>query len=120
MKPVISSERASDDAERPSADIISESIPLVIIGRNKNGCWVAVDADTRTGGLFIFKQSAVRFAEKRAKKKRVAKMFVSKPLELKGRNRGNPFAFLVPLIAGGLNFSPRLTSAWPTSRSNQR
>jgi hypothetical protein len=118
MKHVSSSELESEDSERPSTDIINDSIPLALIGRNRNRCWVAIDADTRTGGLFIFKQSAIRFADRHARKKHIAKMFVSKPLELKGRNRGNPFASSVAFVAKGLVGFQRLISVQRLFRSN--
>ena len=52
---------------RPDADVLSRSILLFFIGRNRNGLWVAREAEGRTGGVFLLKQS-------RAKEKRAGRM----------------------------------------------
>jgi hypothetical protein len=48
---------------RPGPDVLNEAIPVVFIGRNRDGFWVARDADGKFGGLFWRKQSALRFAK---------------------------------------------------------
>ena len=47
---------------RPGPDVLSETIPVVFIGRNRDGFWVARCADGTFGGLFWRKGSALRFA----------------------------------------------------------
>ncbi len=75
--------------QRPDPSIVSRAIPLVYVGRNRDGFWVALDADTRIGGLFLFKSGALRFAHRRRRGILSATMEMAQ-LELPGRNRGNP------------------------------
>ncbi len=51
---------------RPDATILSGSIPLFFIGRNHSGFWVAREADGRSGGPFLLKRAAARFARKKS------------------------------------------------------
>jgi len=67
---------------RPDASVISEAIPLFYIGRNKNGLWVAREAEGRIGGMFLTRRAAVRFANESCKPAGCATMFVTQPLEL--------------------------------------
>ena len=67
---------------RPDARILNEAIPLVAIGRNRAGLWVARDCDSSTGRAFIFKGSAVRFAKRMKRPGACALMFVNDGLEL--------------------------------------
>jgi hypothetical protein len=76
---------------RPDASVISEAIPLFYIGRNKNGMWVAREAEGCIGGIFLTRRSAVRFARESCEHTGCATMFVSEPLELDFENRGNLF-----------------------------
>jgi hypothetical protein len=76
---------------RPDAAVISEAIPLFYIGRNKNGLWVAREAEGCIGGIFLTRRSAVRFARESCEHTGCATMFVSEPLELDFENRGNLF-----------------------------
>lgn len=71
-------------------DIVSESIPAFFIGRNKAGFWVAREARGRSGGLFLFKSSAVDFARAESEPLRCALIFPSETFELDLENRGNP------------------------------
>ena len=76
---------------RPDPEILSEAIPLFFIGRNKDGFWVAREADGRIGGIFLRKQSALRFANGSAQPGGCAIMFLSERFELDVENKGNPF-----------------------------
>ncbi len=67
---------------RPDASIINESIPLFYIGQNKKGRWVVREAEGRSGGLFLFKQWAVRFARRQSEPSGCAIMFLAEPIEL--------------------------------------
>jgi hypothetical protein len=49
---------------RPDSGVLSKSIPLFFIARNRVGLWIAHMAEGRTGGIFLFKKSALRFAER--------------------------------------------------------
>jgi hypothetical protein len=76
---------------RPDASALSEAIPLFYIGRNKNGLWVAREAEGYIGGIFLTRRSAVRFARESCERTGCATMFVGEPLELDFRDRGNLF-----------------------------
>jgi hypothetical protein len=77
---------------RPDTTILSDSIPLFFIGRNHNGFWVARGADGRSGGLFLQKRSALRFARKVSRPGGCATIVLAEPLELDVANRGGFFA----------------------------
>jgi hypothetical protein len=68
--------------QRPDPSIISESIPLFYIGQNKKGRWIVREAEGRSGGLFLFKQWAVRFARRQSEPFGCAIMFLAEPIEL--------------------------------------
>ena len=76
--------------QRPDPSILSEAIPLFFIGRNKDGFWVAREADGRVGGIFLHKHSALRFANRSAQPGGCATMFLSECFELDIENKGNP------------------------------
>ncbi len=85
--------------QRPSAEILSEAIPLFFIGRNDDGFWVAHESDGRIGGIFLRKRSALRFANRSAQPGGCAIMFLSERFELDVENKGNPFvAHLAPAM----------------------
>jgi hypothetical protein len=75
---------------RPDPSILSEAIPLFFIGRNKDGFWVARDADKSVGGIFLLKHSALRFANRSTQPWGCATMCVSERFELDIENKGNP------------------------------
>ncbi len=91
---------------RPSAEILSEAIPLFFIGRNEDGFWVARESDGRTGGIFLRKRSALRFANRSAQPGGCATMFLTERLELDIANKGNP---LVAHLAAARRIMLRLT-----------
>jgi len=76
-------------------DVVSASIPAFFIGRNKAGLWVAREACGRVGGLFLFKSSAVDFANRQSAPARCALVFPAETFELEIENRGNPLIVLV-------------------------
>jgi hypothetical protein len=75
---------------RPDRTVLSESIPLYFIGRNKAGLWVVREAEGRTGGVFLFRESAMRFAGKHSLPAGCATMLLSQRFELDVKNHGNP------------------------------
>ena len=80
---------------RPDSGVLSESIPLFFIGRNKSGLWITREAERRTGGIFLFRSSALGFAEKNSAPTGCATMFLTERFELDVENQGNPvFAWL--------------------------
>lgn len=92
--------------QRPDPSIVSRAIPLVYVGRNHDGFWVALDADSRIGGLFLFKSGALRFGHRRRNGTLSATMEMAE-LELPGKNRGNP---LVGYLAAAKHGAARLLS----------
>ena len=86
----VESDAAAKLPQRPDRNILSEAIPLFFIGQNRDGFWVARDADGRVGGIFLLKQSALKFADKNAPPVGCAKMFLSGRFELDIENKGNP------------------------------
>ena len=74
---------------RPGPGVFSESIPLFFIGRNKTGLWVAREAEGRTGGIFLFRESAIRFAGARSLPAGCATMFLAERFELDVDNHGS-------------------------------
>jgi hypothetical protein len=69
--------------------IVSEAIPAFFIGRNKEGFWVARDAKGKTGGLFLFRNSALSFARNNSRPTGCATVFPSHRFELDLDNNGN-------------------------------
>ncbi|MGZ5864911.1 MAG: hypothetical protein ACXWKC_05965 [Xanthobacteraceae bacterium] len=54
----------ADKFKRPDISIVSEAIPLFVIGRNRAGMWVAKESEGKAEGTFLFKASAIRFAKR--------------------------------------------------------
>jgi hypothetical protein len=77
--------------QRPGPDVLNGTIPVVFIGRNRDGFWVARDADGKFGGLFWRKQSALRFAKRTAASTGCAAVFPQTRFELDIENAGSPF-----------------------------
>jgi hypothetical protein len=90
---------------RPDPSLISEAIPLFFIGRNKDGFWLARDADRSVGGIFLLKRSALRFANTNTRPRGCATMFVKERFELDIENKGNP---LVAHLGATKRFVSRL------------
>jgi hypothetical protein len=82
-------------------DVVSIAIPAFFIGRNKAGFWVAREARGRIGGLFLFKSSAVAFANRQSEPARCALVFPAETFELDIENRGNPLIVLAARLLGG-------------------
>jgi len=76
-------------------DVVSAAIPAFFIGRNQIGLWVAREVNGRAGGLFLFKSSAVDFANRQSAPTRCALVFPAETFELDIENRGNPLIVLV-------------------------
>jgi hypothetical protein len=75
--------------KRPDRAVLSDSIPLFFIGRNRNGFWVARESEGRSGGLFLFRRSATRFARKKSSPSGCATMLVKRSIELDLPNQGS-------------------------------
>jgi len=75
-------------------DVLSAAIPAFFIGRNSAGLWVARDANGRVGGLFLFKSTAIDFANRQSSPTRCALVFPSETFELDVENRGNALIVL--------------------------
>jgi hypothetical protein len=88
---------------RPDAGVLSKSIPLFFIGRNRNRPWVALEAAGRTGGVFLLKQSALHFAQRKSAPVGCATMFLAEPIELDTQNLGNPLVRWIDAALSRLN-----------------
>ena len=96
--------------QRPDPSILSEAIPLFFIGQNRDGFWVARDADGSVGGVFLLKRSALKFADRNTQPVGCAKMFVARRFELDIENKGNPLVARLGAIKGVLTrLASRLT-----------
>jgi hypothetical protein len=106
---------------RPDPSILSKSIPLFFVGRNRNGLWIAREAEGRTGGVFLFKRSALRFAHENSVPMGGATMFLAKSFELDVENRGNPsVAWLDAALSAVNRFIPAYPPAIPIGRKNNK
>jgi hypothetical protein len=83
---------------RPDCRILSEAIPLFFIARNKNGLWVAREAEGRRSGIFLFKQSALRFAQDNSAPTGCATMVLAERLELDVANLGRPWVMWLNMV----------------------
>ena len=106
---------------RPDASVLSKSLPLFFIGRNKNGLWIAREAEGRAGGIFLLKQSALRFAQKNSAPIGCATMFIAEPMELDTDNLGNPLTRWLDAALGKLNeFIPAYLPAFPFKEMHRK
>jgi hypothetical protein len=79
--------------------IVNASIPTFFVGRNRDGFWLVRDAKGETGGIFLFKNSALAFARRASRPLGCATVFLSERFELDVKNQGNPLAgYLKPLM----------------------
>jgi hypothetical protein len=90
---------------RPDLRVLNAAIPLFYICQNRHGFWVARDAEGRTGGLFLRKKSALRFAQRQSAKG-CATMQLNEPAELDIANQGNRIAKSLGMI---IDFAERRT-----------
>jgi hypothetical protein len=94
-RPFAAPATATQLPRRPDASALSEAIPLFYIGRNKHGVWAVRRAEGQSGGLFLFKQSAARFARRQSQPDGCAMMFLAEPFELDVENQGSRIAGLL-------------------------
>jgi len=86
--------------------ILDASIPTFFVGRDRDGFWFARDAKGETGGIFLFRSSALAFARRASRPLGCATVFLSERFELDVDNQGHPLtAWLKPLVRS-------LTAAW--------
>jgi len=111
-RPTSASGSVPATALRPlDPDVLSASIPAFFIGRNKAGLWFAREARGRVGGLFLFRSSAVDFANRQSAPARCALVFPTETVELDIENRGNP---LMVLAERAMRLLARMTTRRPT------
>ena len=111
-------EHARTSFVRPGPDVLSRSIPVVVIGRNRAGLWVARDADGKFGGLFWRKAAALHFAKANAGPAGCAALFPRARFELDLENRGNPV--VAGLAAAKLFLGRRLHRLLAAARMSTR
>ena len=87
---------------RPGVAVLSRTIPLFYIGRNKDGLWVAREADGRSGGIFLFRRAAFRFARRRSAPTGCATMLLDEPFELDVESQGSALVVGVAAAIRGL------------------
>jgi hypothetical protein len=85
---------------RSDLTFLSEAIPLFYIGQNCDGFWVARDAEGRSGGVFFFKASAIRFARNKSAPAGCALMFLNAPVELDCDNEGSQIVVILDAAIG--------------------
>jgi hypothetical protein len=79
---------------RPDHSALNDSIPLFFVGRSQSGFWIVRESEGRSGGLFLLRRSATRFARKKGSPGGCATMFVEH-LELDVPNQGGRVAELI-------------------------
>src|SRR5712664_294931 len=84
--------------------VVSDAIPAVFIGRNKEGFWVARDAKGQIGGIFLLENSALSFATRNSRPTGCATIFPSERFELDLENKGNP---LITHLGSLIHFATR-------------
>jgi hypothetical protein len=98
--------------QRPDGRVLSETIPLFFVGRNTNGLWLAREAEARTGGLFLLKRSALRFARKNSAPLGCATIFLKQRFALDVENEGGSLtAGLDAAITVATRSAPKLIAA---------
>jgi hypothetical protein len=102
--------RVVEFPNRPDSAVLSETIPFFFIGRNHRGLWIVREAEGRTGGIFFFKRSALRFAQRASAPIGYATMALGERFELDVENRGNPLA---AWLDAALRGAARLIPAYP-------
>ena len=111
-------EHAVTSFARPGPDVLSRAIPVVFVGRNRAGLWVARDADGKFGGLFWLKGSALHFARTNAGPAGCATLFPRARFELDLENHGNPL--VAALAATRLFLGRRLHRLLAAARMSMR
>jgi hypothetical protein len=102
---------------RPDSAVLSETIPFFFIGRNRRGLWIVREAEGRTGGIFLFKRSALRFARRASAPIGYATMALGERFELDVENRGNPLAaWLDAVLRGAAQLIPAYPPPIPIAR----
>lgn len=84
--------------KRPDFTVLSETIPLFYIGRNKYGFWVARESEGRCGGMFLRQRSALRFAKLHSQPVGCATMLLNETFELDIENKGGRLVALLSVI----------------------
>jgi hypothetical protein len=108
--PVTAESKIVNFPARPDSGVLSRSIPLFFIARNKVGLWIVREAEGSAGGIFLFKQSALRFADKYGAPGGCATMILTERAELDVDNRGNRLA---EWIGAAVNAVRRYIPAYP-------
>ena len=67
---------------RPHWSVLNESIPMLLIGKDRAGRWVVFDSAGRNLGKFSSEALAVRFAERECAPGGCALMYLTDPVEI--------------------------------------
>jgi hypothetical protein len=117
-EPAAAAGTVAEFPRRPDSGVLSETLPLFFIGRNGRGLWVAREAAGRTGGIFLFKRSAVHFAQRNSAPTGCATMVLAERFELDLANHGNPLvAWLGTVLRGAAGLIPAYPPPIPIGRN---
>jgi hypothetical protein len=97
---------------RPDPVILNATIPVFFVGRNTDGLWVARDADASSGGLFLLKSSAVRFARHARLPFAPTIITLADRVELDIANSGNRHAARFATAGRGLLRAAQALTGW--------
>ncbi len=103
--------------DRPDASVLNETIPLFFIGRNRNGLWVVRESTGRAGGIFLFRESAMRFAGQHSMPGGCATMVIHRSFELDTENQGNR---VVAWLDAALGMLARVIPPYPPAMPIRR
>jgi|HubBroStandDraft_6_1064221.scaffolds.fasta_scaffold105507_2 hypothetical protein len=107
--------------KRPDAGVLNRSIPLFFISRNRHGFWLVREANGRTGGMFLLRRSALRFAQDTSAPRGCATMLLAKAFELDTGNSGNPLVgWLDAALSAVRRFIPDVPPPIPFSDKYRR
>lgn len=105
---------------RPARDLLCEAIPVVFIGRNKDGLWVARDEKAKFGGIFLFRNSALLFARRRTSPAGCALVFPAESFELDATNLGSPLVSFIGALKRRWRRGEKSATGQSPGRSGKR
>jgi len=105
---------------RPDPGVLNGSVPLFFISPDRDGLWIACESDFHIGGIFLFRRSAMRFAQRHSAPNRCATMILAEPHRLTIENKGNR---LIEVLRPSLRQAKRVVAkirSWAAQMSRAR
>ena len=105
---------------RPDPGVLNGSVPLFFISPDRDGFWIACESDFHIGGIFLFRRSAMRFAQRHSAPNRCATMILAEPHRLTIENEGNR---LIEVLRPSLRQAKRVVAkirSWAAQMSRAR